>query len=112
MPDHRKHIFAGRGAGAVKGTKKLQSEIVGMSDSAKRERRLEKQVAAKQKQIRQGRTARPASKRPPKQSVRQIQARVADLRDRANTAERGGHKRAAATYRQAAQVLLQRIRSK
>lgn len=112
MPDREKRTFVGHGAGAVKGTKKLRSEILDMSDAAKREKRLEETVAAKQKQIRQRPKPRSASRRPPKQSVRQIQARVADLRDRANKAARGGHKRAAATYRQAAQELLQRIRSK
>ncbi len=114
-----KGTYAGLAGKGVKKGSKLAGEIVGMSDAAKREAALEKQVAAKQKAMRtkkKGMSTRTAAKQvakfdTPELKAKKIRGRAADLREKANAVDRSktGNKRAAETYRQAARELLARI---
>lgn len=116
MP-HKETIRAGIGTIGLRKSPKLAEDV----RAALREKKLEAKVAKKQRQIRRGKKTRPLSERAkkrlvrsvqsPARRIRDIQARAADLRERANKVERSktGNKRAAATYRQAARELLARI---
>ena len=99
--------YIGRGAAGLKGRKKLQEDIRALSDPAKREKALERKVAKKQMVIRRKGKPQPA-KREPMSPEQKIRTRAMILRLRAFKAEKGGYKRAAATYRQAARELLKR----
>lgn len=113
--------YVARGYSGTKGRPQLQKDILAMRDKAKRKKRLEANVAENQRRIKQGKKARTISEREIDKSldrfrstdekVRRIQKRAADLRVKANQVERSktGNKKAAATYRQAAKELLQRI---
>ena len=113
----RKGTYAGIGATGLRKSPRMAADV----RAALREKKLEAKVAKKQKQIRRGQKVRPISERAkkrlvrsiqsPARRIRDIQARAADLRERAKKVERSktGNKRAAATYRQAASELLARI---
>ena len=108
--------YVGRGFSGTKGRSQLRKDVLAKRDSAKKE--PEKKAADKPRKAQSVKpsaaTKKSVEKRLDKsrssaQKIRRIQGRVADLRTRAKTAVRGGHKRAASAYRQAAQELLQRI---
>lgn len=96
---------AGRGTSGLKGRPKLQKDIAALGDKAKREKRLEENVANNQRRIKRGKKARTIAE----QSVAQIQQRAANLRVKANAVARKGLRSQAYTYRRAARELLRRI---
>ena len=110
-----KGTYAGRGGQAIPKGSKLARDISALSD----EEKLEKQVAAKQKVMRdkkKGMSTRTAAKQVEKfdtseLKIKKLRGRAADLREKANAVDRSktGNKRAAETYRQAARELLARI---
>lgn len=114
----RKEIVrAGIGASGLRGRPGLKKDVI----EALRKKKFEANVARNQKRIKQGKKARSLSEREkakllhtiqsPARRIRELQARATELRQRATAVEKSktGNKRAAATYRQAARELLQRI---
>lgn len=116
-----KDKYMGRGYSGTKGRPQLQKDLARMSDSAKR-KRLEQTTADNLKRVQTGKSARSVSQyerekfqRRTQSVARQIrtyQAKVADLREKAARVERSGtgNQKAAATYRQAAEEYLQKIK--
>ncbi len=108
----------GRGKKGLKGLKRLPDDIQGLSDEAKRKRRLEKTVADKQRRIKAGNTVRRVSEREKDKFrhktdvVRRLQRKAANLRASAKEVDRSGtgNKKAAATFRRAADLYLERVK--
>lgn len=97
---------AGRGQVGLRKGSQIGKEVQALSDEAKRRKRLEANVAAGQKRIRQGKKVKPALSKTVQ--IRQIQQRASRLRARASKAEKAGHKKAATIYREGATKILQR----
>lgn len=114
-----KGTYAGIGGGGVKKGSQLAADIIAMSDPAKRAKKLEETVTAKQKAMRdKGRKPRSITKlraerllesaKPVGAKITNLQKRAAALRLKAQAVSKT-NKRAAETYRQAATELLARI---
>lgn len=111
--------YVAKGWSGTKERPKLQKDILALKHKAEQKKKLEITVADNQKRIKQGKKSRRISEREadrfiskfrsPILKIRQIQGRAADLRVKANKAQETGNKKAAATYRQAAKELLERI---
>lgn len=113
-----KHM--GAGWSGTRGRPKLQKDLIELADKAKRRKKLERTVSENQKRQKQGKPARTISERDANkivdkyrsstQKIRRLQAKAADMRDRANKVDRSGtgNKKAAATYRQVAKEYLKR----
>ena len=116
MP-RKETVRAGIGAPGLRGRPELKKDVI----ETLRKKKLEANVARNQRRVKQGLKPQTLSEREkksllstirsPERKIRDLQLRAAKLRQRATAVEKSktGNKRAAATYRQAARELLQRI---